>query len=309
MLSLLRTKPMVSESGKRARGGSPVASTRQGPSSSRSTACGMVNAEEAVHPDYLLTVSIIRSLRNDYAFLLHERISRETAVIDPHDAGPIISLARAQGWKIQHVLNTHHHNCAGNLALKRLTGCKIYGPAGEADRIPGIDIGYKGDETFSLGKLTAEVMHTPGHTAGHLCFWFSGAGVLFCGDVLTPLGCGRFVEGTPHEMWRSLDRIRNLPPQTLVYSGFECAQPNGRFALSLDRSNMWLQSRLKRINESAKIGRAIVPSKLEDEHATNLFLRVDDPRVAAMLGLNGAGPIETLTELRKRRDSFQFQSN
>ena len=202
MLSLLRAKPLDSTPGKLSGGaGSFGAAGVQDTSKPRSTRCGVVEAEDVVHPDYVLTVSIIRSLRNDYAFLLHERTSRETTVIDPHDGGPIISLARAQGWSIQHVLNTHHHNCAGNLALKRLTGCKIYGPAAEANRIPGLDVGYKGGETFSLGKLTAEVIHTPGHTVGHLSFWFSGPGALFCGGVLTPLGCGRFAEGTPREMW------------------------------------------------------------------------------------------------------------
>ena len=105
-----------------------------------------------------------------------------------------------------------------------------------------------------------------------------------------------------------LDRICNLPPETLIYSGFECAQPNSRFAFTLDRKNLWLQSRVRRIDEACKIGRATVPSKLEDEHNTNPFLRVDDPRIAAMLGMGAAaGPIEVLTELRKRRDSFQFQ--
>jgi hydroxyacylglutathione hydrolase len=108
-------------------------------------------------------------------------------------------------------------------------------------------------------------------------------------------------------MWRSLDIIRHLPPETLIYSGFECAQPNGRFALSIDRKNPWLQTRMKRIDEACKTGRATVPTKLEDEYTTNPFLRVDDPRVTAMLGMIDARPVEVLAELRKRRDTFQLQ--
>ena len=122
------------------------------------------------------------------------------------------------------------------------------------------------------------------------------------------MGCGRLVEGTPHEMWRSLDLIRNLPPETLIYSGFECAQANGRFALTIDRKNMWLQTRMKRVDQACGAGRASVPVKLEDEHTTNPFLRVDDDRIAAAIGLAGAAPVDVFAELRKRRDLFQLQA-
>ena len=264
-----------------------------------------VDPRDAIAPTHGFKVSVIPSLQRGYAFLVHDRVSRETAVVDPHDAGPIIALARAQGMTINHVLITHHHNCAGNLALKRATGCKIHGPAAEADRIPGLDVAYKGGEKFNLGTTTAEVLSVPGHTFGHIAYWFSGPGALFCGDTLTPLGCGYLNGGTAHEMWASLDLIRNLPPETLIYSGFECAQANARFALSLDRKNMWLQSRLKRIDQACKAGQATVPSKLEDEHTTNPFLRCDDPRIAAALKLVDVTPIEVFAELRKQRDKFQ----
>ncbi len=134
----------------------------------RSKSGAGVDAWDAVHPDYDLTVSIITSPQRTYGFLLHERISGETAVVDPMDTGPIIALARARGGTINHVFNTHHHNCAGNLAIKRATGCKIHGPAAEAERIPGLDVAYKGGESFSLGKLAGTVIATPGHTLGHI---------------------------------------------------------------------------------------------------------------------------------------------
>jgi len=264
-----------------------------------------VDPRDAITPTFGFKVSVIPSLQRSYAFLVHDRVSRETAVIDPHDAGPIIALARAQGMTINHVLITHHHNCAGNLALKRATGCKIHGPAAEADRIPGLDVAYKGGERFSLGTTTAEILSVPGHTIGHIAYWFAGPAALFCGDTLTPLGCGYLTDGTPQELWTSLDRIRHLPPETLVYSGFECAQANARFALSLDPKNMWLQSRMKRIDAAFKAGQATVPSKLEDEHYTNPFLRCDDPRLAAALKLVDATPVEVFAALRKQRDKFQ----
>jgi hydroxyacylglutathione hydrolase len=266
---------------------------------------GVVDAYDGVHPDYDLTVGIFPTPKGNYGFLLHERISGETAIVDPMDAGPIVALARARGCGIHHVLNTHHHNCAGNLALKRATGCKIHGPAAEADRIPGLDVAHKGGDRFSLGTTTAEVLSVPGHTFGHIAYWFAGPGALFCGDTLTPLGCGYLTDGTPQEMWTSLDRIRHLPPETLIYSGFECAQANARFALSLDPKNLWLQSRLKRIDQACKAGQATVPAKLEDEHVTNPFLRCDDPRIAAALKLADATPVEVFAALRKQRDRFQ----
>ena len=264
-----------------------------------------VDPRDAIAPTYGFKVSVIPSLQRSYAFLVHDRVSRETAVIDPHDAGPIIALARAQGMTIDHVLVTHHHNCAGNLALKRATGCKIHGPAAEADRIPGLDIAYKGGDLFALGTTTAEVLSVPGHTIGHVAYWFAGPAALFCGDVLTPLGCGYLNGGTPQEMWTSLDRIRRLPPETLTYSGFECAQANARFARSLDPANMWLQARAKRIDQACKAGQATVPATLEDECCTNPFLRCDDPRLAAALKLADATPVEVFAALRKRRDQFQ----
>jgi hydroxyacylglutathione hydrolase len=264
-----------------------------------------VDPRDAVTPTHGFKVSVIPSLQRSYAFLVHDRAGRETAVIDPHDAGPIVALARAQGMTINHVLVTHHHNCAGNLALKRATGCKIHGPAAEADRIPGLDVAYKGGEKFSLGMTTAEVLSVPGHTIGHVAYWFAGPGALFCGDTVTPLGCGYLSDGTPQEMWSSLDRIRHLPPETLIYSGFECAQANARFALSLDPKNMSLQARLNRIDQACRAGQATVPSKLEDEHCTNPFLRCDDRRIAAALKMPDASPAEVFAALRKLRDKFQ----
>jgi hydroxyacylglutathione hydrolase len=267
------------------------------------------SARAAIEPAHGFRVSIVASLNRNYSFLLHDRSSGTTAVVDPHDASPIMALARAQGWTIQHVLITHHHNCAGNLALKKATGCTIHGPAREADRIPGLDVGYYGGESLKIGNVAAQVLSVPGHTAGHLAFWFSGPGALFCGDTLTPLGCGFVDEGTPEQMWNSLTQLRELPSETLVYSGFECGQANARFALTFDRENLWLQTRAKRMNALSEAGRASVPAKLEDEHTTNPFLRADDPRIAAAIGVSGALPGQVFVELRKRRDWFQRQTN
>ncbi|HTO84664.1 MAG TPA: hydroxyacylglutathione hydrolase [Methylomirabilota bacterium] len=267
---------------------------------------GAVDARDVIAPGHALRISVIPTFRRHYAFLLHDRTSGDSAVVDPTDAGPIIGLARAQGWTIRHVIITHHHNAVGAAAIKRATRCTVHGPAAEADRIAAIDVAYQGGETFRLGNLRADVLAVPGHTVGHLAYWFSSAGVLFCGDTLSPLGCGRLSEGTPQEMWRSLALIRELPAETLIYSGFECSRANARFALAIDRDNLWLQTRSNRFDVVSAAGVASVPAKLEDEHVTNPFLRVDDPRIARAVGLEGASPVEVFTELRKRRDHFHI---
>jgi len=266
-----------------------------------------IEARAVIDRAHGLRVSVIASPSRNYSFLLHDRISGESAVVDPVDADTVLGLAHALGWKIQHVLNTHHHNCAGNLAIKRATGCTVHGPRAEASRIPGIDVTHGGGDAFRFGNLQADVLAVPGHTIGHVAYWFSSASALFCGDTLSPLGCGRLVEGTPRKMWWSLSLIRELPSDTLIYSGFECAQANARFALLVEPTNLWLRARARRIDQACKEGRATVPSLLEDEQVTNPFMRADDPRIAAAMGLRGAAPADVFAELRKRRDEFLLQ--
>ena len=145
---------------------------------------GAVDARDVIAPGHALRISVIPTFRRHYAFLLHDRTSGDSAVVDPTDAGPIIGLARAQGWTIRHVIITHHHNAVGAAAIKRATRCTVHGPAAEADRIAAIDVAYQGGETFRLGNLRVDVLAVPGHTVGHLAYWFSSAGVLFCGDSM-----------------------------------------------------------------------------------------------------------------------------
>ena len=266
-----------------------------------------IQARAIIDRAHGLRVSVIASAARNYSFLLHDRMSGATAVVDPIDAETILGVAHALGWKIQHILNTHHHNCGGNLAIKRATGCIVHGPKAEASRIPGIDATHGGGDAFRVGNLQADVLAVPGHTIGHIAYWFSSASALFCGDTLSPLGCGRLVEGSARKMWWSLSLIRALPADTLIYSGFECAQANARFALLIEPTNPQIRARNKRIDQACSEGRATVPSVLEEEQATNPFLRADDPRLAVMMGLRGAKPDEVFAELRKRRDRFFFQ--
>ncbi|HUL09665.1 MAG TPA: hydroxyacylglutathione hydrolase [Candidatus Acidoferrum sp.] len=264
-----------------------------------------IDPREARSPTYTVQINPILSPRGDYAYLVHDRTSGTTAVIDPVDASPVLKLAHAQDWRIEHVLVTHHHSCAGALAIKRATGCAVHGPAADAERIPGLDVRYGGGEFFRLGNLQFDVLAVPGHTLGDLAYWMPMASALFCGDTLTPLGCGRIMESTAPQLWRSLCLIRELPAQTLLYGGSECALANARFALSLTPDDPWLQARGRQIDSLHHHRRGTVPSLLEDEFATNPFLRADDRDFAAALGLGGASELTVFAELHRRRALFE----
>lgn len=264
-----------------------------------------IDPREAHSPTYTVQIDPILSPRGAYAYLVHDRTSGTSVVIDPVDASPILKLAHAQGWRIEHILVTHHHSCAGALAIKRATGCTIHAVAADAERIPGIDVRYAGGEFFRLGNLQFDVLAVPGHTAGDLAFWMPMASALFCGDTLTPLGCGRIIEGTAPQLWRSLCLIRELPAQTLLYGGAECALANARFALSLQPDDPWLQARGRQVDSLRHHRRATVPCLLEDELVTNPFLRADDREFAAALGLGGASAFDVFAALHRRRALFE----
>jgi hydroxyacylglutathione hydrolase len=253
-----------------------------------------------------LDIELVPLLRDNYAYLLRDRATAATAIVDPSEAAPVLRAAEARGWKLTHVLNTHHHpdHSGGNLELKAATGCKIVGPAPDRDRIPGIDIALGDGDSFALGRATARVIFIPGHTRGHVAFWFADDAALFCGDTLFALGCGRMFEGTAPQMWASLDRLRRLPPETRVYCGHEYTQSNARFALTIEPGNADLSARAKQVDALRAEGRPTIPSTMAEERATNPFLRADQPAVAAAVGLPGADPVAVFAEVRKRKDNF-----
>lgn len=245
-------------------------------------------------------------LSDNYVYLLHDSTTGATAAIDPAVAEPVAAAVAAEGWRLSHILSTHHHNdhTGGNLELKQQTGCTIVGPKADRERIPGIDVAVGEGDRYSVGSLEATVYDTPGHTRGHIAFHFPAAKAVFCGDTLFALGCGRLFEGTAEQMWSSLGKLRALPPDTRVYCGHEYTQSNARFALSVDAANERLAARARQIDELRAAGRPTVPSTIAEEIATNPFLRADDPALAAAVGRAGAKPADVLAEIRKRKDSF-----
>jgi hydroxyacylglutathione hydrolase len=253
-----------------------------------------------------LEIVRIPALRDNYLWLAHEPESKATAVIDPAEPGPVLAELQSRGWRLTHILNTHHHadHTGGNAALKAATGCTIVGPRADAQRIPGIEVAVGEGDTYRLGKAEARVFDVPGHTRGHIAYWFPESRALFCGDTIFALGCGRLFEGTPAQMWSSISKLRLLPAETRVYCAHEYTQSNARFALTVEPTNDALVARARAIDEMRARGEPTVPSTLGEEVATNPFLRADRPELLAAAGLEGLDPVAAFGEVRRRKDEF-----
>jgi hydroxyacylglutathione hydrolase len=253
-----------------------------------------------------LNIQIIPALSDNYIYLFREPESGAVAVVDPGDEEPVKATLNRLGWRLTHIIITHHHadHTAGNLSLKTAYQCPIVGPAAEAARIPGLDVQVAEGDTYKVGNVEAQVLDTPGHTLGHISFWFEDSQALFCGDTLFVMGCGRLSEGTPEQQWASLRKLRGLPNETRVFCGHEYTQANARFALSLDPANETLQARAREVDELRSSGRPTVPSTIGQEKATNPFIRCDDKKMAKAAGLAGKKPGEVFAAIRKRKDNF-----
>lgn len=253
-----------------------------------------------------LDVHQIPVLSDNYVYLAHEAESGATAVIDPAVVDPVLAAAEAKGWTITHILNTHHHNdhTGGNLEIKQRTGCTIVGPRADRDRIPGIDVEVGDGDTCMLGNAAAKVFDVPGHTRGHIAYWFDASDTLFCGDTLFAMGCGRLFEGSPQQMWTSLSKLKALPDETRVYCAHEYTQANGRFALSVEPDNAALVERMAAVDAARARNEPTVPSTMALERATNPFLRPDSGDLQRTIGLTGHDVVEVFAETRRLKDNF-----
>jgi hydroxyacylglutathione hydrolase len=245
-------------------------------------------------------------LKDNYVYLLHDAASGATAVVDPSVADPVLAALKETGWRLSHILNTHHHwdHTGGNAALKAATGAIVVGPLADRERIPDIDVALGEGEHYAVGSEVAEIFDVPGHTRGHIAFWFPTSRALFCGDTLFTLGCGRMFEGTAPQMWRSLSKLRALPAETRVFCGHEYTQANARFALTVEPGNRALVERAKAVDAMRSQGRPTVPATLGEEVATNPFLRADRRELQEAAGLAGRDPVEVFGEIRHRKDVF-----
>jgi hydroxyacylglutathione hydrolase len=254
-------------------------------------------------PLELLTVPC---LADNYAFLMHETETGQTALVDAPEAAPILAALDQRGWKLSEIWITHHHadHIQAADALRDATGAKVTGHAKDEKRLPRLDRAVRDGEAFDFAGHRVHVMDVSGHTIGHIAFHVPDAHAVFTADSLMAMGCGRLFEGTAPVMWESLKRIAALPPETLVCSGHEYTQSNARFARTIEPENPALMSRIRDIDAARAEGRPTVPSTLETELATNPFLRADLAEVQEALGMSGYAASEVFAEIRLRKDRF-----
>ncbi|HJN77668.1 MAG TPA: hydroxyacylglutathione hydrolase [Myxococcota bacterium] len=243
-------------------------------------------------------------LQDNYVWLI--RSGEAVGVVDPPLREPVLDALAERGWSLDWIITTHHHwdHTGANLALKEATGCRVVGSGHDRDRIPGIDVELRDADRWSFGDDEAEVLFVPGHTRGHVAYYFAAAGRLFCGDTLFLGGCGRLFEGTPGQMWTSLSRIRDLPGDTWVHCAHEYTASNLRFALTIEPENASLVARAEEVRRLREVGEPTVPDRLARELETNPFVRADHPDVAAAVGLSPSQPAEVLGAVRALKDSF-----
>lgn len=251
-----------------------------------------------------IDIEMFPCLSDNYGFLLHDLDTGATASIDTPEVGPILDALARRDWQLTHILNTHHHgdHAGGNLELKRATGCQIVGPGNDAARIPGIDVGVVDGDVVEFGRQRIEVIETPGHTRGHIVYWLPEETVAFVGDTLFAMGCGRLFEGSPGQMWDSLQKLLRWPDETRIYCAHEYTAANGRFALSVEPGNPDLQRRCQDVARLREEGTPTVPTTLALEKATNPFLRPAALREA--LAMPGADDVAVFARTRALKDSF-----
>jgi hydroxyacylglutathione hydrolase len=246
-------------------------------------------------------------LSDNFGLLIRDRETGATASVDAPDGAAIAAEAERRGWPLTHLLITHHHldHIEGwEVLKKRFPQMKIVGSARDAHRLPPLDQAVSDGDEVALGASRARVIATPGHTLGHVVYWFPDDEAVFVGDTLFSLGCGRVFEGTMDDMRLSLEKVANLPRDTRVYCGHEYTQANGRFAVTVDPENAVLRDRLKNVDELRAAGKFTLPTTIALENATNPFLRVEDPLVKKAMGMDGANPFAVFAEMRERKNRF-----
>ncbi len=243
-------------------------------------------------------------LKDNFGVLLHDTATGQTASIDAPEAEPVRHALATKGWKLTHILVTHHHadHTQGIAALKSETGCTVIGPKAEAARIPTLDRMVGGGDKLEFAGHGIEVLDTPGHTSGHITFWIPGEKVAFVGDTLFAIGCGRVIEGTPQMMWDSLARLAKLPGDTMIYCGHEYTASNARFALTIEPENAALQARAAEVDRLIAAGKPTLPTRLDHELAVNPFLRPQVPAIRKRLGLETAPDWQVFAEIRERKN-------
>ena len=221
-----------------------------------------------------MLVETIRCLEDNFSYILIDQ-NKNACVIDPSESVPIINFVEKNNIKIKYILNTHHHydHIGGNKEIKKKYNAKIVAYKNDLHRIPDVDISLKNNQIWTAENFKSKIIHIPGHTTGHICFFFENEKIAFTGDTLFSLGCGRIFEGTYEEMFSSLKKLKELPKETKIYCGHEYTLKNSEFCLKYDKNNKRLQKKINEIKNKVNNNIPTVPSTIEDEIACNIFLR------------------------------------
>ena len=248
----------------------------------------------------------IPCLKDNYAYIINDNNSKTVGVVDPSESKPIISFLNKKNLKLNYILNTHHHfdHIGGNIELKKLYNAKVVGFVGDKHRIPGIDITLKDNEKWMFGNIPVKIFHIPGHTSGHICFFFEKEKAAFTGDTLFSLGCGRIFEGNHSQMLKSLNRIKKLPKDTKIYCGHEYTYRNAEFCMKYDRDNVDLKNKFEEIKKLRSNNLPTIPTTLKDELNTNIFLRCDKRDVKIKLNMENQEDYKVFQKVRDLKDSF-----
>ena len=239
-----------------------------------------------------IKIEIIPCLQDNYSYLIIDENKNDACVVDPSEAKPIINFIEKENINLKYILNTHHHfdHIGGNIELKEKYDSIVVGYKYDAERIPEINVLVEDNQIWKEDNFEAKIIHIPGHTTGHIAFYFFNEKIIFTGDTLFSLGCGKIFEGTYKEMFESLSKIKNLPEDTKIYCGHEYTLQNSKFCIEQDPQNQDLQSKITKINEKLKNNVSTIPSILKDEKECNIFLRAKN--------------VESFSKLRDLKDNF-----
>ena len=239
-----------------------------------------------------IKIEIIPCLQDNYSYLIIDENKNDACVVDPSEAKPIINFIEKENINLKYILNTHHHfdHIGGNIELKEKYDSIVVGYKYDAERIPEINVLVEDNQIWQEGHFEAKIIHIPGHTTGHIAFHFFKEKLIFTGDTLFSLGCGRIFEGSYEQMFRSLNRIKVLPKETKIYCGHEYTLNNAKFCKKYDSGNKDLQKKIEKIEKQLKNGIPTIPSTLKEELECNIFLRAND--------------VESFSKLRDLKDNF-----
>ncbi len=251
-------------------------------------------------------VNLIPCLTDNYSYIINDNVSKTVGVVDPAEASPVIAFLKKKNLKLNYILNTHHHydHIGGNAELKKLYNAKVVGFVGDKHRIPGIDITLEDNAKWIFGESSVKILHIPGHTLGHICFFFENEKIAFTGDTLFSLGCGKIFEGDHKQMLTSLNKIKKLPLNTKIYCGHEYSYNNAEFCMKYDNENIDLKKKFEKIKQLRSNNLPTIPTDLEDELKSNIFLKCNQNDLKTKLNMKNQDDYKVFRKIRDLKDNF-----